>query len=125
MDIKEYGKSYANFIENDIGKEAEDDLMFFRDEFIKDGKEILVIAIEKCVEYNNFGGSIILKDFINRSKWLLVDTTDDNISKWADNNPMELHARDNKHSLENLTIAMLTKYVYEYLENVDCGRKEG
>ena len=118
MDIKEYGRSYANFIANDIGKSEEDELMFFRNELIKENKKPLVVAVEKCIEYGNFGGSVILKDFINRSKWLLVDTTEDKINEWIDNNPMELHARDNKHSIENLTIAMLTNYIYEYLETI-------
>jgi len=119
LDIIEYGKSYANFIASDVSKEAEDDLMFFRDDLISEGKETLVVAVEKCITYDAFGGSVILKDFINRSKWLLVDTTTDNIAKWEDDNPMELHARDNRHCLENLTMAILTNSIYEYLESVN------
>ena len=116
MKIKDYGKMYTDFITKDVSQQKEAELMAMRNDFIKRGKEALVIAIEKCVEYGNYGGSLILKDFINRSKWLLVDPSENKINEWINNNPMELHARDNKHSIENLTITMLTKYVYEYLE---------
>ena len=116
MNIKEYGKKYAEFVSKDIGKKKEAELMTMRTEFGKRGKQSLVIAIEKCVDYDKFGGSVLLMDFIKRTKWLLVDATEENINNWNDNNPMDLNARDNTHVLENLTIAMLTIYAYDYLD---------
>lgn len=116
--VSTYGKKYAEFLSEEKTTQEETELMAMRDDLIKRQGLELVVAIEKCCDYDNFGGSVMLKDYIAKTKWVLVDPSLDRIKEWELANPMELYARDNKHCIENLTAAMLTLYTYKYIEQL-------
>lgn len=116
--IKDYGKMYAEFLSIDIGSQKEAEMMSVRNDLIKRGRQAQVTAVELCVCYSQYGGSVFLKDFIDRTKWVLVDTTEERVKEWKKNNPMRLYTTDNSHCIENLTMAMLTYYTYQYLKEV-------
>ena len=118
-DIVEYAKRYTEFLKTDMTEQQETELMAARNDLIKRGKQTLVTAVEVCATYGQFVGSVILTDFINRTKWLLVDTNDERLAEWEINNPMQTNTIDNSHSIENLTIAIITYFTYEYLKEVE------
>ena len=118
MTIIEYGKLYTQFLKQDIPLDKESELMVARIDFVKRGKEALIVAIEKSIEYGNFTNSVLLKDFIARTKWLLIEPDLKKWNDWVNNIPSELYARDNKHCFENAISAVLTLYVCEYINSV-------
>ena len=117
MTIIEYGKLYTQFLKQDIPTDKEAELMAALTEFVKRGQEALIVAIEKCVEYDNFNDSIILKDFMTKAKWLLVEPTRKKLTEWLITIPQD-HSRDNRDCLENLVIANLTIFVCDYIDTV-------
>ena len=118
MTIIEYGKLYTQFLKQDIPTDKEAELMAARTDFVKRGQETLIVAIEKCVEYDNFNDSLILKDFIAKTKWLLVEPNHKKLTEWLKSNPQEVNTRDNQHCLENLVIANMTKFTCDYIDTV-------
>jgi hypothetical protein len=117
MTIIEYGKLYTQFLKQDIPTDKEAELMATRTDFVKRGQEALIVAIEKCVEYDNFNDSIILKDFMTKAKWLLVEPNHKKLTEWLITIPQD-HSRDNRDCLENLVIANLTIFVCDYIDTI-------
>jgi hypothetical protein len=118
MTIIEYGKLCTEFYTTEMTIEREAEFQSARADFIKRGKELLIIAIDNCVAYGKDGGSPILMGFIKETKLLLVDPTHKKLTEWLSNNPQQVNTRDNAHCLENLTIALLTSYVIDYIDTV-------
>ena len=122
--ILEYAKLYKEFVVDDIGKEKEYILMGLRTQLIAEGEEKLLQVVERCIDYENYGGSEELVQFIQLTKKLVISvhnnakTVYKYTKQWEDKNPMDKYRTDPSKCIDNLTAAELTKVTYEYLASV-------
>ena len=112
MDILTYAKLYKQFVTTENCDEELLDAM--RDHLIEEGAKKRLVAVEKTVDYESFGGSEELMNFINCTKTLLIKPNHANYEAWRSANPMSIE----KRGLENLTAAMIVTYTMNYLEEV-------
>ena len=122
--ILEYGKLYKTFKTTEMNIENESILEAARNKLIQDNAHELIVAIEKTIDYEQFGGSEKLLTFIKQTKSCILSATKSPkavkriMAKWEDLSPLELNHTDNKHCIENWTMATLANFTYEYLETL-------
>ena len=122
--ILDYGKRYKDFIKGKCDDSQESEMMGMRTHFIDTGQLPLVTIIEKLIEYENFGGSQELLNFIKLTKNFIVAVEKEHwklykyAREWEKRNPLDEYRENNKKTIENLTMALLTKYTYDYLMSI-------
>ena len=117
MDILTYAKLYKQFITT---KDCDEGLLVaLRDELTRNGEYKRLIAVEKTVDYESFGGGEELMRFINATKTVLIKTDHTNIEAWRKANPSDLYRCDSSKIWDNLTAATLEKYTNDYLKEVE------
>ena len=122
--VLDYAIMYKEFMNTEMTIEKESELQFKRNNLIEYQGSEIVVVLEKIIDYEKFGGTDEFIRFVKDTKSLILSVVKSPsksrmlLKTWEDKNPMDLYREPDKPSkcFSNWTMAILSLYVYEYLE---------